>query len=69
MCAVFPVVKQDQAPQHGSKLVLLLGNHELMNLQGDFRLCSRVCGPESEWEINAREAFCAAALICFTLHG
>eukprot|EP00775_Hariotina_reticulata_P004582 gene4582-4836_t len=27
---------QDQALQHGSRLVLLLGNHELMNLQGDF---------------------------------
>uniref|UniRef100_A0A383VC34 RAP domain-containing protein n=2 Tax=Tetradesmus obliquus TaxID=3088 RepID=A0A383VC34_TETOB len=28
---------QDQALQHNSRLVLLLGNHELLNLHGDFR--------------------------------
>jgi len=33
-------VLQDQAPQFGGEVHLLLGNHEVMNLQGDWRYVS-----------------------------
>ncbi|KAF6252495.1 hypothetical protein COO60DRAFT_1704259 [Scenedesmus sp. NREL 46B-D3] len=39
-CSFAPALAADQAVRHNSRLTILLGNHELLNLHGDYRYVS-----------------------------
>jgi len=48
---------QDQAPEHGGEVVLLLGNHELMHMQGDTRYMTEEDAAEFGGAASCEAAF------------